>query len=367
MSDVPTTLSELYERDAHKRDGETPNPYVCNQVVCFREGTSTWIWAGTSNITFYRAALGRLVEMGLDPTVWDYSEMGKVYDLPYALRITWTRKMSKNGRPYRDITWIERADVDQTELDRAALKMAATAFADDEPDNSQEPMNCPDCGEPMQRQSNFWICNNPPCRVTVFDDDMPPLVPRSPSEIEARLRELAPLLAKAHVEALDAHKAKVKFEQTSAVHLAAKAAKDAKDKLDEETRALLAEYRDVTGLHGRVLDGLYTLTSSQKLTLKPRVSQGHLLGWMIRNAIFLLRQVVQIDMSKLTELVTRSNGLLTAFLEMPVVVEITDSEGTEINWSKLPLPDTDTEPLPTVKIAESNGHEGNGKSTDLPF
>src|SRR5690606_10539844 len=116
-------------KDAFVRDEvPTENPHTCRQVICYQDGSSKWIWCDDTNITLYSAAQGRLAELGLDVGAWEYSEVGKVYDLPFPVRITWLRKTSRNGRPYKDVTWLERADGAPTVMDAAALKLVASAF-----------------------------------------------------------------------------------------------------------------------------------------------------------------------------------------------------------------------------------------------
>lgn len=100
-------------------------------------------------------------------------------------------------------------------------------------------MNCLECGSEMQAVANFWLCNNPPCGVTLMPEDEGYQAPPEP------LSELDALRARAEAAEVSYSLAESEVQQVLAS--LANAAHEA-----EALRARVAAYQD----HSLALYGL---------------------------------------------------------------------------------------------------------------
>lgn len=337
-------------KDAHARDVlPTQNPHTGKQIVCFREGSSQWAWVDDTNISLYSAAKGRLLELGIDPTVWEYTEAGRVYNLPEPLVFRWEQRISKNGRPYKEAVGISpiAQDVDSATV-AASLAALASAFED----------------APV-----LEIVPKPESAA----QGLLPEVAEAPADELARI---APLLGAAN-RAIDDLGAKTRELEQAAMDKVREdnlvlyerldAATAKRDELTKKARKLL-ELHQATGARGRILNGWYTLMRSETQTLCPKFSEGHLLRWLLLNMPHLLRMVVKIDLKAMYDLTVHQGKLLSAFAGMPVEIATLVQEGSRIEWSKLPEMVTEDAPTAPVEEAAANGHkESAGDSSPERF
>lgn len=336
-----TKPSDAFARDAIA----IPNPYTGKQIVCFREGSSTWAWVDDTNITLYSAAKARLLELGIDPTTWEYTVQGKVYDLPEPMVFSWEQHVSKSGRPYKDVTGINPVSAATT--DRAAISALASAF-DDAP--ALELVPRPESAAPAP--------------------DLLPEVAEAPLD---ELKRIAPLLGAANraIDDLGAQARELEQAALDAVReanpvlferLDAQTAK--RDELTIKARKLLELHREASGETGRVLNGWYTITRSESADLQPIVNDAHLISWLLLDAPGLLRKVARIDYPALSDLILVKGDVLPAFSDMPVAVKRTTTYASRIEWSKLPTLVSEDTPAAPEGEAAANGHEESAGHSD---
>lgn len=326
-------------KSAFARDAvPTNNPHEGLKVTCFRDGNQKWMYVDDTNITLYSAAKARLLELGVDPSEWEYTEEGRMYSLPGPLLFAWQQRTSeKSGRPYKECVGIQPAGAEGEASSAKVLAALSMAF-EETPALELVPRPAPD------------------------------LLPEVAEAPEEELRRIAPLLGAAN-RAIDDLGAKARELEQAAMdavraanpvlyeRLDAQTAK--RDELTTKARKLLELHREASGETGRVLNGWYTITRSETTVMKPRVSEAHLIGWLIRNAVLLLRRgILKVDYDVLHELTVSKKddpGLYSAFRDMPVVLENVTKYGSRIEWSK--LPELVAEDAPVSAQEPVNGHK----------